>query len=213
MHLLKTMLLLALPVSLAMAEGLPPPSVDEVVAKIRPDRPRLFINQDMLPGLRDYANGTAKSYLSALLRKVDGYQPPTELEFRPEYVRIDDEGRMVFIRNRGNQNACEYGVKTDGGFPANECALAWLITGKEEYRVKAIAYLRLLVKFVQLSDHSRIMPNWYNYSRICGLAAYDWLYDTLTPDERREILLPLLQHIAGAGSNQANNQQYPGHGP
>ena len=195
MHLLKTMLLLALPVSLAMAEGLPPPSVDEVVAKIRPDRPRLFINQDMLPGLRDYANGTAKSYLSALLRKVDGYQPPTELEFRPEYVRIDDEGRMVFIRNRGNQNACEYGVKTDGGFPANECALAWLITGKEEYRVKAIAYLRLLVKFVQLSDHSRIMPNWYNYSRICGLAAYDWLYDTLTPDERREILLPLLQHI------------------
>jgi hypothetical protein len=195
MQLLRTLLLFAIPTSLALAEGLPPPSVDDMIAKIRPDRPRLFINQDTLPGLRDYAQSSAKNYLSALLRKVDAYEAPEELEFRPEYVRIDEEGRMVFIRNRGDQNACEYGVKIDGGFAANECALAWLITGKEEYRLKAIASLRLLVKFVQLADHSRILPNWYNYSRCCGLVAYDWLFDTLTPEERKEILLPLLRHV------------------
>lgn len=189
-------LLFCLPVGLALAEPLPPPAFAEVTANIRPDRPRLFVNADMLPGMRDYARTTAKPHLDALLKRVDGYQPGEELEINPQYAKLDDEGRLVFIRNRGNQNTCEYGVKTDGGIEANACALAWLFTGNEEYRTKAVAYLRLHVKFCQLSQHSRIMSNWYNYSRICALAAYDWLFDTLSPAERSEILLPLLQYVA-----------------
>jgi len=188
-------LLFCLPVGLALAEPLPPPAFAEMVAGIRPDRPRLFVNADMLPGMRDYARATAKPHLDALLRRVDGYRPPEELEINPQYAKLDDEGRMVFIRNRGNQNTCEYGVQTDGGIEASACALAWLLTGNEDYRAKAVAYLRLHVKFCQLSQHSRIMSNWYNYSRICALAAYDWVFDTLAPAERTEILLPLLHYV------------------
>ena len=37
--------------------------------------------------------------------------------------------------------------------------------------------------------------NWYSTSRVSALAAYDWIYNDLTPDERRAILLPLLRHV------------------
>jgi hypothetical protein len=187
-------LLLCLPVGIALAE--PPPPFAEIAASIRPDHPRLFVNADMLPAMREYARTTAKPHLDALLKRVDARVPTEELEINPKYAKLDDQGRMVFIRNRGNQNTCQYGVKTDAGTEANECALAWLLTGKDAYRVKAIAYLRLHVKFCQLSQRSRIMSNWYNYSRICALAAYDWVSDTLSPAERTEILLPLLKYVA-----------------
>ncbi len=37
--------------------------------------------------------------------------------------------------------------------------------------------------------------NWYSTSRILALCAYDWIWEGLTPDERKAIIVPLVQHV------------------
>ncbi|MBT7302683.1 MAG: hypothetical protein HN849_24350, partial [Victivallales bacterium] len=80
-------LLLCLPVGIALAE--PPPPFAEIAASIRPDHPRLFVNADMLPAMREYARTTAKPHLDALLKRVDARVPTEELEINPKYAKLD----------------------------------------------------------------------------------------------------------------------------
>ena len=37
--------------------------------------------------------------------------------------------------------------------------------------------------------------NWYSTTRVCALTAYDWVCNDLTDDQRRGIVVPLLQHV------------------
>ena len=37
--------------------------------------------------------------------------------------------------------------------------------------------------------------NWYSTTRIHALCAYDWIWEALTPEERKAIIVPLVQHV------------------
>jgi heparin/heparan-sulfate lyase len=60
------------------------------------------------------------------------------------------------------------------------------------------------VKFYLRQSGAGKPVNWYSADRVCALAAYDWLFDQLSPEERRLIALGFFQHykedLAGKGS-------------
>lgn len=105
------------------------------------------------------------------------------------------DGKLVFKKLLNDQNAAIYAVKTSGGTEALECAILYLATGDRAYFEKSKRYLKLLVEFVEWSDRCRILPEWFNNTRLSGLVAYDWLYNELTPEERRGFLGPMLKHV------------------
>ena len=42
---------------------------------------------------------------------------------------------------------------------------------------------------------NRRAVHWYSERRILALCAYDWIFEGLTPDQRREIIVPLVEHV------------------
>ena len=150
------------------------PSFTEFQGMIRQSHPRLFINSDTLPAFRARLNGVCAERLAKLKKEVDGFPEKVELEYKTDIVDIVD-GKMVFKRNIGDQNAVAYGLKRHGGAEALKCALVYFGTGDEKYLKKANEWLQLSIQFIELAKWSRILPEWYHYSRQCALMAYDWL--------------------------------------
>ncbi|MGE4563775.1 MAG: heparinase II/III family protein [Victivallaceae bacterium] len=170
------------------------PDAEQLVSKIRRDHPRLFLTRETIPALREYAATTAKDARAKLLTRVDALAADPKLELKDEIVEIKD-GKLIFKKMLNDQNAGAYGVKTTGGTEALECALAWLFTGNEAYKDKALAYLKLNTAFCAWSDQYKILPEWYHYSRLAAIMAYDILYDQMTPEERKSFMLPMLKHV------------------
>lgn len=170
------------------------PTAAEMKNMIRKDHPRLFLNQETLPAMREYAKTTAKADLEKLLKQVDAYPMNPQIEYKNDVIEIKD-GKLIFKKKLNDQDAGVYGVKTNGGVEALECALAWVLTGKEEYRKKAYNYMLMLRDFCAWSDQYKVLPDWYHYTRMCAFIAYDWLYNALTPAEREAFIVPMLKHV------------------
>jgi len=173
----------------------PPLSVEMVESHIRKDHPRLFLTPETVPMVRLYAQTVARGYLNILLKRVDSYPKNPSLEFKNNLFDIK-KGSIVFKKDLDDQNAASFIVNSTGGQEAVECALAWIITGKELYRQKAIGYLHMANMFCHWSDSHKILPEWYHYSRLCAIVAYDWIYPTLTLQQRKDFMLPMLKHVA-----------------
>ena len=170
------------------------PSFTELQGMIRQSHPRLFINSDTLPAFKARLNGVCAERLAKLKKEVDGFPEKVELEYKTDIVDIVD-GKMVFKRNIGDQNAVAYGLKRHGGAEALKCALVYLGTGDEKYLKKANDWLQLSIQFIDLAKRSRILPEWYHYSRQCALMAYDWLYNDLTDEQRKSFIVPMLEYV------------------
>lgn len=170
------------------------PSVEQVKSKIRKDHPRLFLTPETLKVLAQRANGPCRAELDYVLAKIKSYPKDPKLEVNPAYASLID-GKLVFHQHKGNQDTTGYGLNTTGGVEAINCGIAYLATGNEEYRELALKFMKLSVQFIQLADHSRIMPEWYHHSRLCALTCYDWLHHTMKDEERRTFIVPFLKHI------------------
>ena len=90
------------------------PSFEELKGMIRQSHPRLFINADTLPAFKARLNGPCAERLAKLKKEVDGFPEKAELEYKADIIDIVD-GKMVFKRNIGDQNAVAYGSKRHGG--------------------------------------------------------------------------------------------------
>lgn len=183
------------------------PSFAELQGMIRQSHPRLFINTDTLPAFKARLNDPYAERLMKLKKEVDGFPEKAELEYKTDIIDIVD-GKMVFKRNIGDQNAVAYGLKRHGGSEALKCALVYLGTGDDKYLKKANDWLQLSIQFIELAKRSRILPEWYHYSRQCALMAYDWLHDELTDEQRKAFIVPMLEYVRymqGAVGYQRNN--------
>ena len=81
------------------------------------------------------------------------------------------------------------------GTEAAACALAWRFTGESQYLDKAKKMLKVSVEAYTLATENRRPVNWYAHSRINAFCAYDWIYEALTDTERRELIVPLVEHV------------------
>lgn len=128
----------------------------------------MFFNKDSWPEVNARAKGVAGWYLSSLLEKADA--APS----RP----FPQKG---FVEGYGTQAA--------------ECALAWRFTGRPDYLDKAKALLKASALCYEASIKLRKNVDWYSYSRINALCAYDWIFDELSPEERKDVIVPILEHV------------------
>ena len=170
------------------------PTAEELSKLVRHDHPRLFVNKEIVAIMRASAASTAKDDLKQLLNEVDSMPKNPKLEFKPDVCDFNGK-KIIFKRNINDQNACVYAVKNNGGISAYKCALAWLLTGDMKYRNKALAYIKINAELIDYCHESKILYDWYCFSRMGAITAYDWIYDTLSPNERKNIMSRYLKHV------------------
>ncbi len=162
--------------SVALA-GLP-----EAAPQIRRDHPRLFFNADTWPAIKANALGRALPDLERLLRRCDAF--PTN----PVCSRTEAAAP-------GWSRSVPLPPVVEWGSQAAMCALAWRFTGDGAYLEKARRMLEVSVAAYGEALRNCRAVNWYSTTRILALCAYDWIFEALTPDERRAIIVPLVRHV------------------
>lgn len=78
-------------------------------------------------------------------------------------------------------------TRTDYGTQAAEAALVFLVAGDGKYRDLAKQLLETSIAHYHDCHARQKSVNWYSFSRINAWAAYDWLFNEMTPEERRRI--------------------------
>jgi len=159
------------------------------MSKIRGDHPRLFFNKDTWPAVRSRALGPERSAYDALKKRVDAYpDDPKGSSGGPAFDR-DEVVAGKTHKMKAIKDATEWGPQ------AMQTAFVYLMTGDKAYLEKTKKMLAVSVDVYHKCYQQRRAVHWYSESRISALAAYDWIYNDLTGDERRAILGPLLKHI------------------
>jgi len=155
---------------------------------IRSDHPRLFFNADTWPAVKARALGAEREWYDDMKRRVDGYpdEPTTESTGDDFAYQKKTDGTYETVR---------VPRPTEWGFEAAYTAFVYRVTGEHPYLDKAKNMLRASVAAYHECFEKGMTVNWYSRSRVHWLAAYDWLYNDLTPDERRELMGSFLEHL------------------
>ena len=156
------------------------------LGRIRRDHPRMFFNKDTWSAVKARAEGPAREARDALLKRCDGY--PDNPVCTGTGAPKDRPGLTVDPVHTGIPSINEWGTQSA------ECALAWRFTGEAKYLAKAKAMLLANVKGYAEAYANRRAVTWYSTTRVNSLCAYDWIYEALTDDERRAIIVPLVRH-------------------
>lgn len=159
-------------------------TIDTPVGKMRKDHPRIFFNSDTWPQIKARAQKTARPALKKLLKEVDSYP--------------DDPKCSGMGPSKQKNRAIPINSVKEWGVQAAECALAWRFTGKKNYLEKAKKMLEVSIAAYHEAYRNGREVNWFSNSRIMAFCAYDWIYEALTPDERRAIIVPFVQHVEDA---------------
>ena len=149
---------------------------------IRRDHPRLFFNAETWPAVKARAFGAEKGDLDRLLEACDKFPS-------------DPECSGTESAPPGWSSATPLSPIKEWGPQAARCALAWRFTGKPGYLEKAKRMLAVSIEAYGEAYRNRRAVNWYSTTRILAFCAYDWIYEALTPEERRAIIVPLVRHV------------------
>ena len=155
-----------------------------VLPEVRPDHPRLFFNRDTWPAVeaRAKASGTPENVqLGFLLKAADAVPddpPPCE-----------NTGPVFTPPSEPISNVTDYGPQ------AARCALAWRFTGERKYVEKVKRLLARSIAAYREAYANRRAVHWFSHRRILALCAYDWICEALTDEERRAIIVPLVEHV------------------
>ncbi len=144
------------------------PKPDEIPVMVRKERPRMFLNQGMIPAIRQYALTHEKDYYQSLVEQVRTFPEDAPEEWgksaSPRYGVNAMLGAFVWLLERDSS-----GNATDVG-----------LTGLK----RAKTYIQAELDFNERQIHSGNGVNWYSISRVSALAAYDWIHSELTAAER-----------------------------
>ncbi len=163
--------------------------------KLRSTHPRIIFNSDDLPKLRERAAGPCKEDFERIKKTVDALPPKAEKIYLESNIIREPDGR---IRPR---QAATYGhrlFKYDGSAQSMRAALVYLVTGERKYFEIARDYLKLSVEVLEETAKIGTWADWMGNFRVNMFLTYDWIYNDLTPEERREIILPILNYVEKA---------------
>lgn len=152
---------------------------------VRTAHPRLFITTDDIPTMRENASGDRKASYVAMKSRIDNLIA-TGISFPDPLAKSG-----------------EYNTNHEIGFRAVEAATIWLVSGDRTYLEHTKTILKELTAYYQLRVKNNLNIAWYVYSQVCALCAYDWIYNDLTPEERKtygEPLYNVMYDIAWHGS-------------
>ena len=156
--------------------------------RVRKEHPRMFFNARTWPQVKAYTLEHEKGYYDSIKRIVAG------------------------LPAKADRKRFETGANKKYGPYAQMAAFVWRMEGDRSALEKARNYLLEGVRFYNRCSSARRTVNWYSASRVCAMTAYDWIYDQLTPAERKEIGLGFFKHykdcLAGGsfpGQNRSNH--------
>lgn len=185
---MKKLLLILLAVSVAFSVD----ALEESCPAIRPDHPRIFFNAETLPLMKQRAQGSAKKYYNALLKACD------KMTDNPVASGLEAIHRKEGLQPDGSYyslGSTSYPPITEFGNEAAQCALAWNLSGNPKYLEKAKKMLAASIHGYTVATENRRPVNWRSHSRVNAVCAYDWIYNALTPEERKAFIVPLMEHI------------------
>lgn len=139
------------------------------ISQIRQEHPRIFIVKDDIPMIKEAAKTHAKRTYDAMKHRADTLLG-RPIEFVDVLAKLGD----------GNDNK-------NYGFYASDAAMMWLITEDPKYFDLAKEIITKLADYYQLRADNNLNIEWYAFSQICALCAYDWIYNDLTTEERDTI--------------------------
>ena len=144
---------------------------------IRDEHPRLFFSKESFKAIKERALNEESELFGEMKDRVDALIE-REIEFKDPLVRD------------GSQNSDhEYGTR------AAEAAFVYLVTEDKKYLELSKNILIKLVDYYTLRNEHGLNIQWYAFSRINALAAYDWIYNDLTDRERKEIGVPFIKAV------------------
>jgi hypothetical protein len=150
---------------------------DAWIGEIREDHPRLFFNKGSFKKIKERALNEEQALLGEMRNRIDLLIGQT--------IEFSDP-----LAPDGSQNADHlYGTR------AAEAALLHLIFDDEKYMALSRDILVRLADYYMFRNENNLNIQWYAFSRIDALAAYDWIYNDLTEKERRDIGNALLHAV------------------
>jgi hypothetical protein len=97
----------------------------------------------------------------------------------------------------------------DYGIQSAEAAFVYLVTGDDIYLAKTKKLLKKSIEYYMDCYNRQTPVNWYAYTQTNAWAAYDWIFNRLTEDEKRELALPFLNEVEKIQPTTARHYFYP----
>ncbi len=168
------------------------------LSKINKEHPRIFINEKILNDIKANVKNGLGIEFEKLRREVD------ELPFEAPVIM----NTHLYIQNEDGSiktnKVAEQGQKLfrfNGGDQAVKIALVYLITEDPRLVKKAVNYIKLANYVFQWTASKNIWVDLTGHVRINALTAYDWICSALTLEQRRELLLPIIDYVSRSQSN------------
>ncbi len=153
----------------------------EPAAKIRPDHPRLFVNRDQWPAIRERALTVGREHYE-VLRKHAASTPRT-FEWTQFPLPEPRPGSDVAV--------------ADWGAQLMSLAFVYRMEPSGELLQEIKHKLQASLDFYHAAYADKKAVSWYGRSRVGWLTAFDWVFDDLTPEERRALGQSMLSHVDG----------------
>ncbi|NLS96266.1 MAG: hypothetical protein GXX96_29350 [Planctomycetaceae bacterium] len=141
----------------------------EWTAKIRTDHPRLFFNTDTWPAVRERALGEEREWYDSTKSRVDRLAKELEKVDRPEPRELGPEAAWS--------------------------AFVFLMTDDTRYLDLAKKCLDTSLRFYDECFEQKKTVNWYSTSRVHATMAWDWMYNHLSEEERRDTMSRLVKAV------------------
>ena len=116
------------------------PTYEELRPKLKKVHPRLFLTPETRKTFADDVKRLAMKDFEELKAHIDSLPDEPKITLNPRYTQMKGD-KVIFIRNKGDQNHLTNGLKNgDAGLAAVEAAIAYFVTGEAKYREKAMYF-------------------------------------------------------------------------
>ncbi len=173
------------------------PADNSWLNKIRPEHPRMIFTGDNLPLVREQIKTIRKKEFAALQKSVSAL---------PAVPAVKMKQGLITQKPDGSYKVTPAALQAQRIFEpnpakaANETALMFLLTGDPKYAKLAHGWLKESLKILEASEKYQIWADWQGDSRVNMILAYDWIFNELSPAERKEIMSPILNYLSNSRS-------------
>ena len=142
-----------------------------IMGVVRNEHPRLFITKEDIPNIKNAVQTSLSEVYTHTKKEIDKFITEPLFFENPTIITP-------------TQNSIKVGK-------VSQVAMLYLITGEIKYLDYTKKSLQKIIEYYHLRIQHNLNADWYVFSQISVLCAYDWIYNSLTPAEREQIGHPL----------------------
>ncbi|MCE5250792.1 heparinase II/III family protein [bacterium] len=162
-------------------------------------------------GFSDVPRGTIPAGLKSILRKDHPRLFFNADTFPAIKARALNEDAKLYNDMKARVDKLDPAAleSKDYGIPAAEAAFVYLVEGDERYLALSKELLKKSISFYHECYNQQKPVNWYAYTRISAWAAYDWIFNRLGDEERKEMGRSFLDEVELVQPTDKRHYFYP----